>query len=92
ASILALFMDLTHPQFAATHFQLCMALRNTCGAWGGRVGGRLAERLPATSMFGLGAVLEIAPLAMLFFLDPRKARESFQDRAPSGQRGSGLNI
>jgi PAT family beta-lactamase induction signal transducer AmpG len=92
ASILALFMDLTHPQFAATHFQLCMALRNTCGAWGGRVGGRLAERLPATSMFGLGAVLEIAPLAMLFFLDPRKARESFQDRAPSGQTGSGLNI
>ena len=92
ASILALFMDLTHPQFAATHFQLYMALQNTRGAWGGRVGGRLAERLPPTSMFGLGALLEIAPLAMLFLLDPRKTREAFQERAPSGQRGSGSNV
>jgi hypothetical protein len=29
-------------------------------------------------MFGLGAVIEILPLVLLPFLDPRKARERFE--------------
>ena len=86
ASTLALFMDLTHPQFAATQFQIYMALLNTRGAWGSRVGGRLAERLPATSIFGLGALVEVAPLALLLFLDARKVREDF-DRGATSPEG-----
>jgi len=85
ASTLALFMDLTHPRLAATHFQVYMALQNLRGVWGGRVGGRLAERLPAPSMFGLGAVIEILPLALLFLLDPRKARQDFDRDPPAGK-------
>jgi len=91
ASTLALFMDLTHPQFAATQFQLYMALQNTRGAWGSRVGGRLAERLPATSMFGIGALIEVAPLAILFFLDPRKAQKKFAQEETSQQEISNAN-
>jgi len=91
ASTLALFMDLTHPQFAATQFQLYMALENVRDAWGNRVGGRLAERLAATSMFGLGALVEIAPLALLLFLDPRKARRDFAQEAPCPNNSSPTN-
>ncbi len=58
-------MDLTHPRLAATHFQLYMALQSLRDTWGGRIGGRLAERIPATRMFGLGALVEIVPLVLL---------------------------
>jgi MFS transporter, PAT family, beta-lactamase induction signal transducer AmpG len=81
AATLALFMDLTHPRLAATHFQISMALLNVRGVWGSRLGGRLAERLPATGMFGLAALVEILPLVLLAFLDPRKAKESLASPA-----------
>jgi predicted MFS family arabinose efflux permease len=71
-------MDLTHPNLAATHFQIYMALQNARGAWGSGLGGRIAERLQPRTMFGLGAVIEILPLVLLPFLDPRKARERFE--------------
>lgn len=83
ASTLALFMDLTHPRLAATHFQLYMALQNVRSAWSSRIGGRMAEHLPATRMFGIGAVIEILPLALLFLLDPRKAQKDFARDAPA---------
>ena len=82
ASTLALFMDLTHPRLAATHFQLYMALQNTRDTWGGRIGGRLAERIPAPRMFSLGALIEIAPLVLLPLLNPRKAQADFSRDAP----------
>lgn len=83
AATLALFMDLTHPRLAATHFQLYMALQNLRDTWGGRIGGRLAERIPATRMFGLGALVEIVPLVLLPFLSPRKAQADFaRDATP----------
>jgi PAT family beta-lactamase induction signal transducer AmpG len=78
ASMLALFMDLTHPHLAATHFQIYMALQNARGAWGSALGGRIAERLQPRTMFGLSAVIEILPLVLLPFLNPRKAREQFE--------------
>jgi PAT family beta-lactamase induction signal transducer AmpG len=83
ASITALFMDLTHPKLAATHFQLAMALLNARSYWGTRVGGQLAERLPPTSMFGLAALLEIVPLVVLFFLDPHKAKQELNPNPPT---------
>jgi MFS family permease len=76
AANLALFMDLTHPRLAATHFQIYMALQNTRGFWGNRLGGWSAERIAAPRMFGLGALIEVLPLVLLPFLDPRKAKES----------------
>jgi MFS family permease len=78
ASILALFMDLTHPRLAATHFQVSMALLGSRGVWGGRLGGRLAERVGPATMFGIGAVVEVLPLGLLLLLDPRKAKASFE--------------
>jgi len=77
ASVLALFMDLAHPRLAATHFQISMALLNVRGVWGSRFGGRLAERMAPTTMFGLGALIELAPLVLLLLLDPRRTREAF---------------
>jgi len=62
-----------------------MALQNTRGAWGSRVGGRLAEHVPATTMFGLGALIELVPLALLLWLDPRRAREDFDPTTPFPQ-------
>jgi MFS transporter, PAT family, beta-lactamase induction signal transducer AmpG len=74
ASILALFMDLAHPRLAATHFQISMALLNLRGVWGNRLGGRLAERVAPTTMFGMGALIELAPLVLLVWLAPSRAR------------------
>jgi MFS transporter, PAT family, beta-lactamase induction signal transducer AmpG len=81
--VLALFMDLTHPRLAATHFQVSMALLNMRGVWGGRLGGRVAERVSAPTMFGLGALVEVVPLALLLLLDPRQARRDFADEGTS---------
>jgi MFS family permease len=78
ASLLALFMDLTHPRLAATHFQVSMALLNLRGVWGSRLGGRLAARVGAPAMFGLGAVVEMLPLVLLLWLDPRRAKARFE--------------
>jgi MFS family permease len=74
AANLALFMDLTHPKLAATQFQIYMALQNTRGFWGNRLGGWTAERISAPRMFGLGALVEVLPLVLLPFLDPRRAQ------------------
>lgn len=83
AATLALFMDLTHPRLAATHFQVSMALLNVRGIWANRVGGHLAERLPTTAMFGLAALVEVLPLAILLAIDPRKAKAAFAETPPS---------
>ncbi len=72
ASTLALFMDLVDPRLAATQFQVYMALLNTRGFWGNRLGGRAAERIPAPRMFGIGALIEVIPLLLLPLLDPRQ--------------------
>jgi PAT family beta-lactamase induction signal transducer AmpG len=88
ASILALFMDLAHPRLAATHFQVSMALLNVRSVWGSRVGGRLAERVTPTTMFGLGALIEIVPLALLLLLDPRKTRAAFAADAEKAEGAS----
>jgi len=85
ASLLALFMDLTHPRLVATHFQTSMALLGSRSVWGSRLGGRLAERLAPTTMFGLGAVIELLPLALLCWLHPSRARASFE-REKAGNR------
>jgi MFS family permease len=74
ASLLALFMDLAHPRLAATHFQVSMALLNLRGVWGNRLGGRLAERVAPATMFGAGAILELLPLVLLPWLNPKKAK------------------
>lgn len=79
AANLALFMDLTHPRLAATQFQIFMALQNTRGFWGSRLGGWSAERVSAPRMFGIGALIEVLPLVLLPFLDPRKAKGGSQD-------------
>jgi hypothetical protein len=71
-------MDLTHPRLAATHFQVSMALLNLRGVWGSRLGGRLAARVAPTTMFGLGAVVEMLPLVLLLWLDPRRAKATFE--------------
>jgi MFS transporter, PAT family, beta-lactamase induction signal transducer AmpG len=83
ASSLALFMDLTHPRFAATQFQVYMALTNTRGVWASRLGGWSAERVSAPRMFGIAAVVELVPLALLALLDPRKLRSSTETREDS---------
>jgi MFS family permease len=79
ASLLALYMDVTHPRLRATHFQISMALVNLRGVWAGRAGGRLAERLAPTTMFGLGAVVETLPLLLLVWLDPRRIKAALAD-------------
>ena len=77
ASTLALFMDLAHPRLVATHFQVSMALLSARSVWGSRAGGRLSERVAPTTMFGIGAIIEILPLALLLLLDPRRAKTAF---------------
>jgi MFS family permease len=77
ATTLALFMDLTNPRLGATQFQIYMALLNIKDAWGQKLGGRLAEHMSAPALFGLSAIVELLPLAMLPWLDPRRAQADF---------------
>lgn len=81
ATTLALFMDLTNPRVAATQFQVYMALLNIKDAWAQKLGGRLAERMPAPAMFGLSAIIEVVPLLLLPWLDARRARSDFAREA-----------
>jgi MFS transporter, PAT family, beta-lactamase induction signal transducer AmpG len=77
STMLALFMDLTNPRVAATQFQMYMALLNVKDAWAQKLGGRLAERMSAPAMFGLGAIVEVLPLLLLPWLDARRAQAGF---------------
>jgi PAT family beta-lactamase induction signal transducer AmpG len=84
ATSLALFMDLTNPRVAATQFQVYMALLNVKDAWAQKLGGRLAERMSAPAMFGLGAIVEVLPLLLLPWLDARRAQADFaRDATPA---------
>jgi hypothetical protein len=58
-----------------------MNLRLTAASY---VGGRLGERLAPPAMFALAALLELLPLALLPFLDARRAAEQFQARPGAG--------
>jgi PAT family beta-lactamase induction signal transducer AmpG len=72
AGTLALCMDLTRRQVAATHFQIYMALMNLRLSGASYVGGRLADRLPVPAMLVLGAAVELAPLLLLPFVAARR--------------------
>jgi PAT family beta-lactamase induction signal transducer AmpG len=84
ATTLALFMNLTNPRISATQFQIYMALLNAKDAWAQKLGGRLAERIPAPAMFGLSAIVEVLPLVLLPWLDARRAQADFaRDATPA---------
>jgi MFS family permease len=68
ASSIALCMDFTDPQVAATHFQFFMAMMNVRSAWASWAGGKLAEVTGRPAMFTLAAALELAPLALLLVI------------------------
>jgi PAT family beta-lactamase induction signal transducer AmpG len=89
ATMLALFMGLTNPRFGATQFQVYQALINANLSWSQAVGGRLAGRLSAPAMFGLGALAEVLPLLLLPWLDARKAQEEFTLQAKSAAQPAG---
>jgi len=89
ATMLALFMDLTNPRVAATQFQIYMALLNAKDAWAQKLGGRLAERLPAPAMFGLAAIVEVLPLLLLPWLDARRAQADFAREATPAATDAG---
>jgi PAT family beta-lactamase induction signal transducer AmpG len=77
ASTIALCMDLTNPALPATHFQFFMAMFSVRAIWAAWSGGHLAERLARPTMFVLAAALELAPLALLLPIDPRRAAAAF---------------
>jgi hypothetical protein len=61
-----------------------MALLNIKNAWAQKLGGRLAERIPAPAMFGVSAIIEVLPLLLLPWLDPRRAQADFaRDTTPN---------
>jgi MFS transporter, PAT family, beta-lactamase induction signal transducer AmpG len=77
AAAVTLFMDLTNPRVVATQFQVYMSVMNLRASTATTVGGHLAERFSAPFMFVLGGVLELVPLALLPFLDARRAQSEF---------------
>lgn len=79
AAVLALYMNLCDPRIGATQFQIYMALNNFKDAQAAKWGGRLGERVPATGMFGLAAVLEVLPLILLPWLSERHPALEEQD-------------
>jgi MFS family permease len=88
SATLALYMNLSDPRIAATQFQIYMSLFNLKDAWAQKWGGRLAEHFPATGMFGLAAVLEVLPLALLPWVAERHPGHKPGDTMPSDERGT----
>jgi MFS family permease len=86
AAFIALFMDLTNPRLGATHFQVYMSIWNLRTSGAIYAGGHVADHLAPRSMFVLGGVLELLPLALLPLLDSRRAQASF---AAADQEQSG---
>jgi PAT family beta-lactamase induction signal transducer AmpG len=84
ASTLAFCMDLTNPRLPATHFQFYMAVLNVRMTWASFAGGRLGERLPTMSMFVLAALLELAPLGLLVWIDPHRTAQAFRRENADG--------
>jgi predicted MFS family arabinose efflux permease len=84
ATSLALFMNITNPRLGATQFQVYMSCLNLKDAWAMKLGGRWAESISAPAMFGLGAMVELLPLVLLPWLDPRRAQADFgRDETPA---------
>jgi PAT family beta-lactamase induction signal transducer AmpG len=83
AAAVTLFMDLTNPRVAATQFQVYMSAMNLRASAATTAGGHLAERFSAPLMFVWGGVLEMMALALLPFLDARRAQREFtRDQQP----------
>jgi predicted MFS family arabinose efflux permease len=85
AALIALCMDLTNPRLPATHFQLLMALLNLRSAWASRAGGHLAEAATGRTVLGVAALIELAPLVLLLWIDPRREAESFRSEDRSSR-------
>jgi hypothetical protein len=88
AATVAFYMDLTHPRLPATHFQLFMAMLNVRLTWASFAGGRLAEPLGRATMFALAAVIELAPLALLLLIDPRRAQRQWRRQIEAERLGA----
>jgi PAT family beta-lactamase induction signal transducer AmpG len=77
AASVAMFMDLTDRRLGATQFQVYMSvrtLRTSAATYGG---GHLADRTSPSTMFVLGGIVELLPLALLPLLDARRAQAAF---------------
>ncbi|MES1206030.1 MAG: MFS transporter [Pseudomonadota bacterium] len=86
AASTALFMDLTNPRLGATQFQVYMSAWNLRASGAMYVGGHVAERLAARSMFILGGALEVIPLALLLFLDVGRVQKAYARDADADGR------
>lgn len=77
ASSVAFFMDLTNRRLGATQFQVYMSVMNLRTSGATYTGGHLADCLAPRLMFVLAGIVELLPLALLPFLNPRRAQEAF---------------
>lgn len=77
ASSYALFMGLSHGDFAATRFSLFMAMTNACEAWSGFVGGSFASASYGLTLMSLTAAACFAaiPLSMLWRQTPQRGTD-----------------
>lgn len=88
ASAVAFFMDLTNRRLGATQFQVYMSVMNLRTSAAMYTGGHLADRLAPRLMFVLAGILELLPLALLPWLNPRWAQEAFaRGEAPAPATG-----
>ncbi|MDH3420254.1 MAG: hypothetical protein OEM78_12350, partial [Gammaproteobacteria bacterium] len=74
ASSYALFMRLSHGEFAATRFSLFMAMTNACEAWSGFIGGSFVSASYGLTLMSLtaAACLAAIPLYILWRQSPQR--------------------
>jgi PAT family beta-lactamase induction signal transducer AmpG len=75
------FMTLSNPKVGATHFAVYMAATNLTYSWASPLGGAIADRWGYAGVFVLGAVVQVATIAVLVPLDPHRAAEVYRRRS-----------
>jgi len=78
ASLFAVCMDLSWPKIGATQFGIYMALSNASTTLGFKLAGRIGDSLSYPSIYVLAAVLQLALVAVLPFVDARAVRRALE--------------
>jgi PAT family beta-lactamase induction signal transducer AmpG len=83
ASLFAVCMDLSWPKIGATQFGIYMALSNASTTLGFKLAGWIGSSLSFASIYVLAAVLQLALVAVLPFVDTRAVRRALSESAPA---------
>jgi PAT family beta-lactamase induction signal transducer AmpG len=83
AALFAACMDLSWPKIGATQFGIYMALSNVSTTFGFKLAGWIGDSMSFAHIYVLAAVLQLALVAVLPFVDARAVRRALSESSPA---------